>query len=401
MATEQQSVSNVSVDNTERIWKSLRLVPEFDGNSNVLIRFLNICDQLILTYANPAPGNELNNFALINGILNKITGQAAKTLATNGIPQDWQGIRNALINSFSDHRDESALYTDMSLLTQGSDTPQIFYERVQNLLSVIMTYVELHETIKTTIEAKRELYKKLALQTYTRGLTEPLGSRVRCMRPESLEKALEFAQEELNVLYLQRKAGNPLNSKKPNNNSLFNYLPFNSRDSPVSSRQFNYAIPTQQFRPFNFPSVQQSNFSNNLVPNNTLPNNSFRPTLPPQNFAHQQGPSRTQQAMRALPRSNMSTGFRIPPRANFPTPMSGVSHPPARVLPPTQQNTRPQINMNELCDAETFCHPDLDYYQQVNVTEPENNFQTEEVTETADYYEQSNFSLIPDQTSPE
>ncbi|KAJ0169181.1 hypothetical protein K1T71_014705 [Dendrolimus kikuchii] len=200
----QPSVAQLyEYDLTDKIWRALRLVPEFDGNSNVLIRFLSICDQLIYTYVNPTPENELNNAALINGILNKITGPAARMLNSNGIPHDWKGIRGALINSFSDHRDESTLYTDLSILTQVSDTPHIFYERVKNLLSTIMTYVELHECVKTTIEAKRELYNKLELRTFTRGLTEPLGSRVRCMRPESLEKVLLFALEELNVLYLQ------------------------------------------------------------------------------------------------------------------------------------------------------------------------------------------------------
>lgn len=179
----------------DTIHKALRNVPEFDGNPNVLIRFLKLCDQLVETYVNSTPGHELTNLSLINGILNKITGPAGRTLATNGTPSNWQGIRNTLVNNFSDHRDESALYTDLSMLVQGSDTPQVFYERVQNLLSTIMTYVELHDSVETTVEAKRSLYKKLALQAYLRGLNDPLGSRIRCMRPHSLEDALQFAQE--------------------------------------------------------------------------------------------------------------------------------------------------------------------------------------------------------------
>ncbi|KAL4721240.1 hypothetical protein ACJJTC_013585 [Scirpophaga incertulas] len=63
-----------------------------------------------------------------------------------------------------------------------------------------MTYVSLHETINTTIEAKRQLYKKLTLKSYLRGLKEPLGSRIRCMRPQSIEQALEFVQEEMNTM---------------------------------------------------------------------------------------------------------------------------------------------------------------------------------------------------------
>jgi hypothetical protein len=190
-------------DDLDNIFKALRVVPEFDGNPNVLVRF--ICDQIITKYVRPSAGNDLNNLSVLNGILNKITGSAGRTLANNGIPHTWAGIRESLINNFSDRRDETALYTDLSMMTQGRDTPQVFYEKCQHMLSTIVTYVQLHEQVETTNVAKRELYKNLALQTYLRGLSEPLGSRIRCMKPNSLEQALEFAQAELNVMYLQNK----------------------------------------------------------------------------------------------------------------------------------------------------------------------------------------------------
>lgn len=341
-----------------KIVKALRLVPEFDGNCNTLIRFLALCDKLVVNYINPAPGNELGNLALINGILNKITGAAARTLVTNGIPKDWNGIRSTLIHNFSDHRDESALYSDMSLLAQGSDTPQVFYERVQNMLSTIMTYVELHDSLETTVEAKRSLYKKLALQTFLKGLSEPLGSRIRCMRPPSLEKALEFAQEEMNIVYLQQKLP-PQHSRKP----------FGQENQPSSSR--------------NFPPLHAFNFRNPFIPQN-MNNQPPRPV---------QGPSRTQQMFRALPRSNMSTGFRIVPRQpqspnNHPRPMSGISHPVARPLPPTRQDWRihgnpppnnyfktREINSNEIFDySEDYSYDGNDfdsYYNDYVVHEPE------------------------------
>lgn len=321
----------MSVD-LDTIHKALRNVPEFDGNPNVLIRFLKLCDQLVQTYINPAPGHDLINLSLLNGILNKITGPAGRTLATNGTPSTWQGIRNTLVNNFSDHRDESALYTDLSILIQGSDTPQMFYERVQNLLSTIMTYVELHETVVTTVEAKRSLYKKLALHSYLRGLNDPLGSRIRCMRPNTLEDALQFAQEELNILYLQGK-----NKPTPSRNMA----PFTA---PIARSQM-FSAPTvvkPQFPP-HLPFAQNSHLHTFMTNRNPPPMQRMFQQNP-----NNPGPSRTQQIFRAMPRSDMSTGFKIPPRAQFSRqnppynqgqPMSGVSHPVARTLPPTRPNS--------------------------------------------------------------
>lgn len=189
----------------DTIFKALRLVPDFDGNPNILTRFISICDQVAAKYLSNTPGSEFSNICLLNGILNKITGTAACTINSNGIPDSWAGIRASLINNFSDQRDETTLYNDLSLATQGDRSPQEFYDHCMTMFSTIMTYVTLHETIDTTVIAKRNLYKKVTLQAFIRGLKEPLGSRIRCMRPETIEKALEYVQEELNISYLQQR----------------------------------------------------------------------------------------------------------------------------------------------------------------------------------------------------
>jgi hypothetical protein len=75
---------------------------------------------------------------------------------------------------------------------------------------------------------------------------------------------------------------------------------------------------------------------------------------------------------RALPRSNMSTGFRINhQQQNYPQPMSGVSHPVARTLAPTRnnwnqyppRNNRAEANMHEsqLSDQNYHDYENYDY----------------------------------------
>lgn len=306
----------------DTIFKALRLLPEFDGNPNVLTRFIKLCDQLVIDLSSP---NELNTLALINGILNKITGPAARLINSNGIPTDWIGIRNALINNFADQRDEAALYNDLALLTQGPGSPQEFYEKCQNLFATVMTYVTLHESVDTTIEAKRCLYKKLTLQAYVRGLKDPLGSRIRCMRPETIEKALEFVQEELNTMYLQQR-----NDHLPDRRG-----PIQANHHPGQSKLFNvnYNTPQPNYnKPFNISAPGPSRFHNILAP---------APHQPRQSFSqyNQAGPSRTQQMFRALPPNhNPNNAFRPPPPRNpatqYPRPMSGVSHFSARPMRP-------------------------------------------------------------------
>lgn len=378
------------------IYKSLRLLPDFDGNPHILTRFINLCDQLVLTHFRTEPGSELTNLALINGILNKVTGPAARLINSNGIPDTWQGIKNALINNFADHRDETALYSDLSLQTQGSSTPQEFYERCQNIFSTIMTYVSLHEHVPTTVQAKRDLYQKLTLQAFLRGLKDPLGCRVRCMRPETMEKALEFVQEELNTLYLQQRNEGGARPKEVHHSPQHSHmLPLNN----FVPKQVQFQLPTRQPL-FNMAGP-------------------FRPQMPPQSFhgyrpafpSHLQpprGPTRTQQIMRTPPQNYnpQHNSFRMPmhnqqPSSfnnanNHPRPMSGVSHfvtktlPPTRTLhdwskfgnpPPSNYFKTRELNFNE------FDHGLDDYYNYDGYAEYDQGYYAYEHPEIVDYQE--------------
>jgi hypothetical protein len=371
----------------DTIYKALRPVPEFDGNPHILTRFIKICDKLVASYILESPEYELSNLALLNGILNKITGPAALTINSNGIPENWIGIRNILVNNFSDQRDETTLYNDLSLQTQGNSSPQEFYDKCQSLFSTIMTYVTLHESIPTTITAKRDLYKKLTMQVFVRGLKEPLGSRIRCMRPETIEKALEFVQEELNVMYLQQRNSGlsrpnilPYTNPKPQSNFMPT-MPYNNQ--PAFRTHTNHA-PAQ--RPFAFsPMTMQQR----PLPPPQQAHGQFRPpTYPPRHM-----PSRTQQMFGAPPPnySAHSNAFRLPPKNQYPNPgpkpMSGVSHFAPKPLPPSgwnwmrQGNPPPSnyfksrdVNVNEFYNLDDIyyypeCHYDYnDSYQYYDYT---------------------------------
>lgn len=380
----------------DTIYKALRPVPEFDGNPNVLTRFIKLCDQLVLQYVQTGPGSELNNESLLNGILNKITGNAARTLNSNGIPDSWIGIRNALINNFADRRDETSLYSDLSLISQGNDTPQELYDRCQTLLSTIMTYVSLHEHIPTTIEAKRDLYRKLALKSFLKGLNEPLGSRIRCMRPETIEKALEFVQEESNVMYLQKRIESN-HDKRINPNMHNTNLPPKPINLGLPGPSWQKAPiyqppPLQGWRPaFQYGQPQRPNYQ----------------VSPPQRFPSMM-PSRTQQMFRAPPPNYNNSGFRVPPRATpqqGPKPMSGVSHYVAKPMapvfrghdwakfgnpPPSNYLKSNQINFNE-----TYNYSD-DYNYSDFYNEPcEPYYNYDYAPNYYDYYEPDPYASEP------
>lgn len=376
----------------DAIFKALRPVPDFDGNPNVLTRFIKICDQIVISYISAEPGNELANLCLLNGILNKITGNAASIINANGIPDNWLDIRNTLINNFADQRDETALYNDLSLATQGQKSPQEFYDHCQTLFSTIMTYISLHENLATTIEAKRTLYRKLTMQAFVRGLQEPLGSRIRCMRPETVEKALEFVQEEMNIMYLQQRndsvSKSQMTHKVAYSTPVHIPKPLQAMSSAMWPAPPMQRPPPQMPQPFRF--APQQGFRGNPMQSQHQPQVRM--------------PSRTQQMFGARPPSYnpQSNVFRLPPRNQssqsfVPKPMSGVQHFHPKPLPPTgglrghdwrtHGNPPPtnyfksrEMNMNVCYDNNYY--PDYDY-------EPDNNYYSQSSDET--YYNYSDY----------
>ncbi|KAL4702601.1 hypothetical protein ACJJTC_016077 [Scirpophaga incertulas] len=59
----------LEIANLDTVCKALRLVPELDGNPNILTRFISLCDQLVNEFIRPEPENVLVNAALINGVM--------------------------------------------------------------------------------------------------------------------------------------------------------------------------------------------------------------------------------------------------------------------------------------------------------------------------------------------
>lgn len=345
----------------EYIYKALRLIPEFDGNPNILTRFIRICDQLVNDLMSDKPEDQLKNLALINGILNKVTGPAARMINSNGIPENWAGIRSALINNFADQRDETSLYNDLALLTQGSNTPQEYYEKCQNLFSTVMTYVSLHETVPSTIESKRSLYKKLTLQSFLRGLRDPLGSRIRCMRPDTIEKALEFVHEEMNTLYLQQRNENVPERRSQSHHQVGafskNFSGLMPYAMPASRHFDNFGYSPKHF---NSPSISRQYYSQQQ------PVPIFRPQGP-----QFRSPGRTQQGFDARspnykPQTNVCNISPSKNRSNNinPQPMSGVSHYVTKPMsnrqpwdwsklgnpPPSNYFKTRELNFNDSCD---------------------------------------------------
>ncbi|KAH1017213.1 hypothetical protein HUJ05_007896, partial [Dendroctonus ponderosae] len=94
-----------------------------------------------------------------------------------------QSTRNM---ELGDKRDESCLNRDLDMLKQlPHETAQKFYDKCLELLNLLYSHVDAYETAA-------------AAATFLSGLRQPLGTVIRCMRPNSLTDAIQLVIQEEN-----------------------------------------------------------------------------------------------------------------------------------------------------------------------------------------------------------
>lgn len=268
----------------------LNCVPQFDGNASELNRYLATCKSLIDNFYDQTQPNLFQNIYLLNCLIGKLTGNARLVVNVQNV-KTWDELKDTLYRNFADRRDETCLNRDLVMLKQNpNESPQSFYDRCLEILNLICSYVDAHET-SLSANTKRVLYQKLALKTFLSGLKEPLGNTVRCMRPKDLTEAIQFVIEENNTKYFQNHSINyntkPISKPPQANNSNFSNNSFN-RNMPnhnFGQPNFNFQHRpnfSMQPRP-NFNQQQRPNFPSQPIP--IRPNPNYRP---PQFFTNSQ-----------------------------------------------------------------------------------------------------------------
>lgn len=370
----------------------LNCVPQFDGNPSELNRYLATCKSLIDNFYDINNRNSFQNIYLLNCLIGKLSGNARLVVNVQNV-STWEDLKETLNRNFADRRDETCLNRDLVMLRQNSnESPQHFYDRVLEILNLLCSYVDAHETAAIAA-VKRDMYMKLALTTFLSGLREPLGNTIRCMRPKDLAEAIQFVTQENNLKYFQNHGSlNPnksqiLRPKQPVAN--FQSMPPQSNQwaMPRFNRNFNSHTSHNQF---NTP------FPSQPIP--IRPNPNFRPQRLP-----------TNSEVFGKPKQNVFRPNQPKPLPN-PTPMSVCTQNTFKQNipgPSGQQNQyyqqRPKFHVEELYNAELDEsyeeYPYDPYYESNYYFNPDTTAQTH--LEPNFTNNEDNFGNPDSQTSPQ
>lgn len=251
----QQKMANIKeileIFNVDKITNNI--LP-YDGSKTDLVRFLDSVDNTIQICQNLDKESQHYKI-IISNIRNKITGIASNSLITHNVDtKNWKQMKEHLVSKYADSRDESNLQFELYSLVRNNLSPQNLFDKIQNLLTLLINQVKLHNDNQEIITHQINQYNQVGLTIFTAGLKEPLGGRIRSMQPKNLIEAYDFITKEQNI-----------NKLKYNNQSTSNY-----KNNTYTKQESNKT--TENNNTNNTISNTNKNFSSNYKPNYT-PNN--------------------------------------------------------------------------------------------------------------------------------
>ena len=263
----------------------LGMVPEFHGETELLPRFLSVGEKLVNKFYNTTDLNDFQNEYLMSSLLAKIKGEAAVNISSC-IINNWHDLKNALLNAYADKRDIYTLNIEMTEMKQENESPFDFYNRLQQILNVQISYIATHSGANEA-QILSQYCRNLALRVLLRGLKDPIGSLMRTKNPPDLNTALSMLTNDFQLESAQHKKFKTIQKPmtKPNFPNFQNKQkitpPLQLANFPHNS-QFLQRQNQPQFsgnpgpRPNVFRPNQNKNFSK-PTPMSISTRNTFRP----------------------------------------------------------------------------------------------------------------------------
>lgn len=196
---------------------------------------------------------------IIRAVKNKITDQAKEILIAAGNPNDWDEIKEVLLNAYGDRRDLTSHIQSLFYIKQGNKTLSEYFNKIKSIDTAIKATASNMEEYKDSTRAINKLISLITLTRFVDGLGEQLSMHVRSYRPDTVEEAYNITMQYSNAAYrqkLDRKSNTDydLQKDKRSNQKQYQQPKINNNTNPNTSSPFN--------KSFNQNSNQSGNFKN-------------------------------------------------------------------------------------------------------------------------------------------
>lgn len=236
LQARQNQIANIV--NSSKIPETIKSLPLYSGDQKSLIHWITQAQSVVDAY------RQLHNNPIWNlwlqAIRTKVTGEAIDALVLNNVGNNWQNIRETLIEYFGDRRDLSSLCQSIPYLRQKSKKMEEFYHEVSELQAKINQKINLVPQYQGHIPAVTHFASQLVKDAFIDGLNNPYSAYTRNSQPQTLVEAYQTAQRQVQA-----------DERKSEKFSLANS--FISKDqqnvqAPRQKSQNNFRRTPQQFQ---------------------------------------------------------------------------------------------------------------------------------------------------------
>lgn len=242
-------------------------LPPFDGSPRYLDRFITSVEEILML----TRGADQTPYGLLTlrAIRNKIIGRADETLELANTPLIWDEIKSNLTRMYSNKKTEACLLSELQHFADNLSLGQLFFG-ISKIKSQLFSSFQSNGESTAVIEAKKTLYNQVCLNTFIKGLREPLKTLIRLKDPKTIEQAYEQCKVEQSLSYNKRSYNNA-----PNNPQQYQTQNANNTNHRGSRNNYNYQpYPNNnQFRNNSNNRRQNNGYNNNNNSNNNSYNN--------------------------------------------------------------------------------------------------------------------------------
>lgn len=190
--------ADVSFLDRGKIPSIVRDLPDFDGDARALSNWILDVEDCLELYEDFRERFEYH--LVLKTIRRKIKNEANDILISNNTPNDWSQIKEVLRLYYADKRDLMTLDNQMKDMTrQNNETIETYYSRVREMITLISSAITTDESWRGHEAAIIKLYNMKALDTFIRGLGDPLSLFVKNFKPKSLAAAYHYCIDFMNL----------------------------------------------------------------------------------------------------------------------------------------------------------------------------------------------------------
>lgn len=189
---------NLSFTDRGKIPQIVTELPEFHGDPRCLSEWIKDCEDILELYQDIQGSFQF--YLIIKSIRRKVRGEANDILISNNTPTEWAPIKQVLCLYYADKRDLMTLDTQLKTMSRAQNEPiEIFYSWVREMMTLISSAIQTDIRWQDGKMPIIRLYNMMALDTFIRGLGEPLSLFCKNFKPENLAQAYHYCVEFQNL----------------------------------------------------------------------------------------------------------------------------------------------------------------------------------------------------------